>query len=156
MDVKFLSQVRSLASLRQESELESALSELLAGASGEAPLTIKGVRDKFTTVNRHAKSGRIQVVKGPPGGETLIVSVKSLAAIIRAASASFYFTDALKAAGFKPIGHRLVLNEGFERDDTLTLDPTQGALNPEEVPVQEARPAATSVEYWAEAAEAAE
>ena len=121
MDVNFLSAVRSLASLRREPELESALSELLTSVSGQAPLTIKGARDKFSAVNRLAKRGRIQVVKGRPGEETVIVSVKSLAALIRAASANLSFADALDAAGFQPTGQRLIQREGFKRDDNLVL-----------------------------------
>src|SRR6184192_1837428 len=131
MDVKFLSAVRCLPSLRQESELEKALSELLAKISGEAPLTIKGARDRFSTVNRLAKSGRIQVVKGPPGEETVIVSIKELAAIIRAAAANLTFTDALNAAGFVPTGHRLMQSEGFKRDDTLVLETAEDAMGTE-------------------------
>jgi len=131
MDVNFLSAVRGLPSLRREPDLEKALSELLTKTAGEAPLTIKGVRDKFSTVNRLAKSGRIQVVKGPPGEETVIVSIKDLAAIIRAAAASLSFTDALDAVGFVPTGHRLVQNEGFERDDTLELKAAETAASTE-------------------------
>jgi hypothetical protein len=129
MDVEFLSAVRSLSSLRQEPELESALSELLAKVSGKAPLTIKGARDKFSEVNRLAKSGQIQVVKGAPGEETVIVSIKSLAAIIRALSATLSFGDALAAAGFQPTGHRLVQSEGFKRDSTLVLEIPEDAKN---------------------------
>jgi len=135
MDVNFLSAVRCLPSLRRVPELEMALSELLTKTSGEAPLTIKSVRDKFTTVNRLVKSGRIQVVKGPPGEETIIVSVKDLAAIIRAASASLSFTDALAIAGFEPTGHRLLQSEGFKRDDTLVLDSAEDKESAEKVAV---------------------
>ena len=122
MDVNFLSAVRSLSSLRREPELESALSELLTSVSGQAPLTIKGARDKFSAVNRLAKRGRIQVVKGRPGEETVIVSVKSLAALIRAASANLSFADALDAAGFQPTGQRLIQGEDFKRDNNLILN----------------------------------
>lgn len=127
MDVNFLSAVRSLPSMRREPELETALTELLIKTSGEPPLTIKGVRDRFSVVNRHAKSGRIQVVKGPPGEETLIISIKGLAEIIRAASASLSFTDALTVAGFVPTGQRLVQSEGFKHDDTLVLGKAEAA-----------------------------
>ena len=121
MDVQFLSAVRSLPT-RTDEDLEKALAKLLVQSSKEAPLTIKGVRDRFTTVNRAAKSGQIQVVKGTPGEETVIVSIKGLAAIIRAAAASLTFTDALAATGFQPIGPGLVYGEGFTPDDTLVLD----------------------------------
>ncbi len=131
MDVNFLSAVRSLPSLREEPELEKALSELLTKTSGGAPLTIKGVRDRFSSVNRLAKSGRIQVVKGPPGEETVIVSIKGLAAIIRAAAASLSFADALTASGFVPTGHRLLQSEGFKRDDTLVLQAVENAESTE-------------------------
>ena len=131
MDVNFLSAVRCLPSLRQEPELEMALSELLTKTSGEAPLTIKGVRDKFSAVNRLAKSGRIQVVKGQPGEETVIISIRGLAAIIRAAAASLSFTDALTAAGFVPTGQRLLQNEGFKREDALVLETAEDAESAE-------------------------
>jgi hypothetical protein len=121
MDIEFLSAVRALP-LRREAELKTALSELLTRTSGEGPLTIKGVRDRFSAVNRLAKSGQIQVVKGTPGDETVIVSMNDLAAIIRAAAASMSFTDALAVAGFVPIKHRLLQSEGFKRDETLVLD----------------------------------
>ena|ERR1700683_1960520 len=121
MDVDFLSAVRCLPSLRQEPELENALLELLTKISAEAPLTIKSARDRFSSVNRLAKSGRIQIVKGQPGEETIIVSIKGLAAIIRAAAASLSFTDALAATGFVPTGHRLLQSEEFKRDDNLVL-----------------------------------
>jgi hypothetical protein len=121
MDVKFLSAVRSLP-VRRHAELETALSELLTRTSSQGPLTIKGVRDKFSSVNRLAKSGRIQVVRGTPGAETVIVSMKDLAAIIRAAAASLSFTDALAVSGFEPIHHSFLQNEGFKRDTTLVLD----------------------------------
>ncbi len=121
MDIDFLSAVRSLSSLRQEPELENRLSELLQNTSGNAPLTIKGARDKFSAVNSMAKRGRIMIIKGRPGEETVIVSIKSLAALIRAASANLSFADALDAAGFQPAGQRLIQSEGFKRDDNLVL-----------------------------------
>lgn len=131
MDVNFLSAVRSLPSLRRVAELEKALSDLLTKASGQSPLTIKGVRDKFSTVNRLAKSGQIQVVKGPQGEATVIVSIKDLAAIIRAAAANLSFTDALDAAGFVPTGHHLLQNEGFQHDDALVLETAEEAVEAE-------------------------
>ena len=122
MDVNFLSGVRRLPSLRRQPDLQMALSELLIQASGEAPMTIKGVRDKFSKVNRLARAGQIQVVQGEPGEETVIVSVKALADMIRAASASLSFADGLAAAGFVPTGKPLVQREGFQRDSSLALE----------------------------------
>jgi hypothetical protein len=119
MDVKLLSAFRSLPLLRDTDELEVALSKLLTSAS--EPLTIKGVRDKFSMVNRQAKSGQIQVVRGAPGEETVIVSMKALAEMMRAVATNLSFADALDAVGFVPAGGRLVQREGFQPDTGLAL-----------------------------------
>ena len=134
MDVKFLSAVRSLSSQREGVKLENELSQLLAQLTGQ-PLPIKSVRDRFSTVNRHAKSGRIQVVRGVPGEETLLLSLKDLAAIIRAASASLSFADALAVTGFQPIRQRLVQQEGFKRDETLAMEQERESASAEDVRV---------------------
>jgi hypothetical protein len=101
--------------------LESALSELLASLSSSGPLSIKSARDGFTKVNRLAREGQVQLVRGQPGEETVLVSVKDLATIIQTAAARLTLDDALSISGFTPAGGRFVHEECFVADEALSL-----------------------------------
>lgn len=119
MNVDFLSELQALP-LRQRPALEAALSALLVRWCGD-PLTVKGARDQFSAVNRRARDGCVQVVRGDPGEETVLVSIKDLAMMIQSAASSLTLGSVLAAAGFEPTGERLVLDERFTPDTSLRL-----------------------------------
>jgi hypothetical protein len=122
MDLNVLSALQGLR-LQECTKLEKALSEILVSNMSSEPVTIKGARDRFSEINRRARNGQIQVIKGTPGEETIIVSMRDLAAMIHASVKGVSFADVLEASGFKPVlGQRLELSEGLKRGDDLALE----------------------------------
>ncbi|GAB7552249.1 hypothetical protein NRB_17510 [Novosphingobium sp. 11B] len=120
MNAKFLSALQLLP-LRNRAALEEGLAELLMHLSGDRPLTVKGARDRFSAVNRLAREGQAQVVRGDPGEETVLVSIKDLATMIQSAASSLTLGSVLAASGFEPTGERLVLEEGFVPETGFAL-----------------------------------
>jgi hypothetical protein len=112
MDAALLSAFRTLP-IHARPALESALSELLSSLSETGPLSIRRARDGFTKVNRLAKDGQVQLIRGNPGEETVLVSVRDLATMLQGAAASLTLDDALSLSGFRTAGDRLVHPEGF-------------------------------------------
>lgn len=125
MDMKVLSALQGLG-LKQGPALKDALMEFLSESTPNEPVTIKRARDSFSQINRRAKQGHIQIIKDPSGEETIILSVRDLAAMIHATVNGITLSDALHASGFKPVkGHRLVLQEGLRTATELTLSKRQ-------------------------------
>lgn len=119
MDAQFLAEFRALP-IRRRNALEAGLSELLTRVAG--PITIRGARDQFTSVNRAAKDGQAQLVKGPAGEETVILSVRDLATMIQAAAASLTLGDALSISHFRPAGGTLDHHEEPAADNVFDLE----------------------------------
>lgn len=119
MNAEFLSELQALP-LRQRPALESALSALFVRWCGD-PLTVKGARDRFSAVNRLARGGCAQIVRGDPGEETVLVSIKDLATIIQSAASSLTLGSVLALADFEPTGERLMLDERFIPETGLRL-----------------------------------
>jgi hypothetical protein len=125
MDMKVLSALHGLR-LKQGPALKDALMEFLSESTSDEPVTIKRARDSFSQINRRAKQGHIQIIKDPSGEETIILSVRDLAAMIHATVSGITWSDALQDSGFKPvIGQRLVLQEGLRTTTELTLSKRQ-------------------------------
>ncbi|HEX8240492.1 MAG TPA: hypothetical protein VF574_12200 [Allosphingosinicella sp.] len=121
MDTNFIAAVQGLA-VRERPALETALAELLATYSKSGrPLPLREARDKFTSVNKAAREGHAQLLRGEPGGETVLVSVRDLATMLQAAASTLTLADALTVSGFCPAGGRLVLDEALETEDLLEL-----------------------------------
>ncbi len=107
---------------KEPSVLKDDLTRLLAKHTADQPVTIKGARDRFSKINRRAKEGHIQVIKGAPGQETVIVSLTDLAAMLHAAATGVSLADALEISGFVPVRQkRLVLEEGMKTGTELVL-----------------------------------
>jgi hypothetical protein len=121
MEMDVLSALHSLR-LKEVPALKEALVELLIAHTKDEPVSIKKARDTFSHINRRAKQGHIQIIKGPVGEETVIVSVKDLAAMIHATVSGITFADVLDFTGFKPVhGRRLALEEGQRTETELVL-----------------------------------
>lgn len=119
MNLNIISAIAEL-SLKSAPTLADPIRELLTTVC--EPLTVKSVRDRFSQINHLAKQGHIQVIKGNPGEETVIVSVKDLAAMLEVARTGVTFADALNSVGFKPVrGIRLVIKEGMRPQTELVL-----------------------------------
>jgi hypothetical protein len=123
MNLGFLTALQVLP-VQEDSRLEKALAELLLLHLLDHPLTVRKARDNFSSINRLARQGNLQIIKGAPGEETVILSVKDLAAIIKATVREMTFAEALEASGFKPARHRIVLTEGLRvgRDHALNTE----------------------------------
>jgi len=102
MNLEVLSALEGLR-LKEPAAFEDALTKLLTAHKSCQPVTIKSARDKFSQINRRAKEGYIQVIKGSPGEETVVVSVRDLAAMIHAARTGVTLADVFNATGFKPV-----------------------------------------------------
>lgn len=123
MNLQFLA---ALPSLKKSTDLRETLTRLLTESGVEEPITIRYARDKFSTVNRRAKEGHIQVIKGDPGQETIIVSIADLAAMLHATLTGITLAEALAVSGFEPVrGRRLVLEEGLNLQSELVLNDAQ-------------------------------
>jgi hypothetical protein len=121
MNLEVLSALEGLP-LKEPSALVDALTKLLTEHMPCQPVTIKGARDRFSEINRRAKEGYIQVIKGAPGQETIVVSLKDLAAMIHAARTGVTLADVFEATGFKPVkGRRLVVEEGLRSETELVM-----------------------------------
>jgi hypothetical protein len=119
-----LEMLAALPKLRtnKPSVLQDDLTRLLTEHMADQPVTIKGARDRFSEINRRAKEGYIQVIKGAPGQETVIVSLTDLAAMLHATATGVSLADALKISGFTPVRQkRLVLGEGMKTETELVL-----------------------------------
>ena len=119
-----LEMLAALPKLRtsEPSVLQDDLTRLLTEHMADQPVTIKGARDRFSEINRRAKEGYIQVIKGAPGQETVIVSLTDLAAMLHATATGVSLADALKISGFTPVRQkRLVLGEGVKTETELVL-----------------------------------
>jgi len=119
-----LEMLAALPKLRtsEPSVLQDDLTRLLTEHMADQPVTIKGARDRFSEINRRAKEGYIQVIKGAPGQETVIVSLMDLAAMLHATATGVSLADALKISGFTPVRQkRLVLGEGMKTETELVL-----------------------------------
>ena len=121
MKLGFLTALQDLP-VQDNSELEKALAELLISHLFDQPLTVRKARDNFSSVNRLARQGNLQIIKGAPGEETVILSVKDLAAIIKAAVREMTFAEALDVSGFKPARQRIELTEGLRVGHDLALN----------------------------------
>ena len=125
MEMKLLSALQGLR-LKEGPELKSALIEFLTQHAADEPITIKRARDSFSQVNRRAKQGHVQIIKDASGEETIILSVKDLAAMIHATVSGVTLSDALEASGFRPVKrHRIVLEEGLRTETELSLSNRQ-------------------------------
>jgi hypothetical protein len=123
-----LEMLAALPKLRTDepSVLQDDLTRLLTEHMADQPVTIKGARDRFSEINRRAKEGYIQVIKGAPGQETVIVSLTDLAAMLHATATGVSLADALKISGFTPVRQkRLVLGEGMKTETELVLHKKQ-------------------------------
>ena len=121
MEMTILSALQGLR-LKEGRALRDALIEFLTEHSANEPITIKRARDSFSHINRRAKQGHIQIIKGASGEETIILSVKDLAAMIHATVSGVTLFDALEASGFKSVRRKqLVLQEGRRSETELTL-----------------------------------
>ena len=120
MKLGFLTALQDLT-VQDNSKLEKSLTELLTLHLFEQPLTVKKARDNFSSINRLARQGNLQIIKAAPGEETVIVSVKELAAMIKAAVREMTFAEALEISGFKPARQRIELTEGLRADHDLAL-----------------------------------
>jgi hypothetical protein len=112
MNLGFLTALQDLP-VQDNSKLEKALAELLISHLLDQPLTVRKARDNFSSINRLARQGNLQIIKGAPGEETVILSIKDLAAIIKAAVREMTFAEALEVSGFKPARQRIELPEGL-------------------------------------------
>ncbi len=121
MKLGFLTALQDLP-VQDNSELEKALAELLILHLFNQPLTVKKARDSFSSVNRLARQGNLQIIKGAPGEETVILSIKDLAAIIKASARNMTFAEALEVSGFKPARQRIELPEGLRVGHDLALN----------------------------------
>jgi hypothetical protein len=121
MNLGFLTALKDLP-VQDDSKLEKALAELFILHLLDQPLTVKKARDNFSSINRLARQGNLQIIKGAPGEETVILSVKDLAAIIKAAVREMTFAEALEASGFKPARQRIELTEGLRVGHDLSLN----------------------------------
>jgi hypothetical protein len=125
MNLEVLSALEGLR-LKEPAALEDALTKLLTEHKSCQPVTIKSARDRFSQINRRAKEGYIQVIKGSPGEETVVVSVRDLAAMIHAARTGVTLADVFNATGFKPVkGKRLVMQEGLRSETELVMPKRQ-------------------------------
>jgi hypothetical protein len=121
MDTSFITALQGLP-VRERPALEAALAELLASYSKSGrPLPLREARDKFTLVNKAAREGHAQILRGEPGGETVLVSVRDLATMLQAAASTLTLADALTVSGFRPAGGRMVLDEALEDEEPLEL-----------------------------------
>jgi hypothetical protein len=121
MEMTILSALQGLR-LKEGRALKDTLVEFLTEHSANEPITIKRARDSFSHINRRAKQGHIQIIKGASGEETIILSVKDLAAMIHATVSGVTLPEALEASGFRPHrGKRLVLEEGRRSETELIL-----------------------------------
>jgi hypothetical protein len=128
MNLNIMSAIAEL-SLRSAPTLVEPIRDLLTSAC--EPLTVKSARDRFSHINGLAKQGHIQVIKGNPGEETVIVSLKDLAAMLEVARTGVTFGEALKFVGFKPVrGLRLVIPEGMRHENELVLAQRAEAAQP--------------------------
>lgn len=121
MNLGFLTALKDLP-VQDDSKLEKALAELFILHLLDQPLTVKKARDNFSSINRLARQGNLQIIKGAPGEETVILSVKDLAAIIKAAVREMTFAEALEVSGFKPARQRIELTEGLKAGHDLSLN----------------------------------
>jgi hypothetical protein len=121
MNLRMLAALPSLRT-KEPSVFKDDLTRLLTEHMADQPVTIKGARDRFSEINRRAKEGFLQVVKGASGQETVIVSLTDLAAMLHATATGVSLADALKIAGFTPVRQkRLVLGEGMKTETELVL-----------------------------------
>jgi hypothetical protein len=77
---------------------------------------VKTVRDRFSAFNNAAKQGHLQLVRGEPGEETVLLSIKDLATMLQSAASAVSLDDALQASGFRPVPGRLEIAEDRPRD----------------------------------------
>jgi hypothetical protein len=128
MDLDSLSAFTSLP-LRRRDELVEALSDTFVRLSNEGIMTVKAVRDQFSSINRLAKAGQAQVIGRSPQDQTVILSVQELASIIQAAASSMTFGVALDVAGFVPVAADLRVADAFERETGLVMDEVEETLD---------------------------
>lgn len=120
MNAQLLAALRELP-IRPAATLEDQLTVLLMQKCEDEPLTIKRARDEFSAVNRRAREGRMQLVRGSQGEETVIVSIRDLATLLQAAASSLTFGQALSVSGFKPAGGSLIQREGAAAETPFVL-----------------------------------
>lgn len=121
MNLKVLAALPNLRTT-EPAAFRDDLTRLLTENMTDEPVTIKGARDRFSEINRRAKEGHVQVVKGASGQETVLLSMADLAAMLQATAMGVSLADALKISGFSPVRQqRLVLAEGMKSETELVL-----------------------------------
>lgn len=115
MNVQLLAGIERICS-RSDSEIEHELGSLLAEPADSRPMTVRAARDGFTGLLLKARSGRVQLVGKKTDEQAVIMSVATLAGLIKAASGIMSAGDFLAATGFKASGGRIVHHE---TNDTL-------------------------------------
>ena len=121
MNLEILSALEGLL-VKDPAGLAGALTRLLTEKMQSQPVTIKSARDKLREINRRAREGQMQVIKGAPGQETIIVSLRDLAAMVQAARTGVSLADAFEATGFRPVkGRRQVVEEGLGAGTELVM-----------------------------------
>jgi len=128
MNLEILSALERLL-VKDPTELAGTLKRLLIEQMQSAPVTIKSARDRFSEINRRAKEGQMQVIRGAPGQETIVVSLRDLAAMVQAARTGVSLADVFEATGFKPVrGPRLVVEEGMREETELVMPRSQSKV----------------------------
>nr|WP_250808495.1 hypothetical protein [Neorhizobium tomejilense] len=94
-----------------EADILRELQSVLAAAAGGS-LTVKAARDTFTKVLGRVRGGEIQLIGRKTEDQTVVISLKDLAALIASGARAQSFGSALDEVGFKPLGRRIKVRSG--------------------------------------------
>ena len=104
MDQKLLAKVDGFLQAGKDSDgLVTALSQSFGEASHEQ-LSVRAIRDRFTSTLRAVRSGEVQLVGTDPNDQVVMISLRDLAQMVRRAAGDVSFGEALRMrADFHPV-----------------------------------------------------